>query len=146
MNTFRTAFACLVFLLSIHSFLQAQNVSYKQPFTISQNGLIKNASGQTIGNVSMNQIIKDHTGTKIAFVDAQGNLIDAISSKKLGRVGKDGNTYYNAKGQLHLVVKEKGETCDIFDAKGNKIGNVHSSLKKSACALQCFQQQHNSRP
>lgn len=103
------------------------------------------ASGLVVGSVSKDRIIKNSKGEKMAFIDNQGNLIDAKTNKKLGRMGKDGRTYYNAAGQLALTVKENDQTCDVFDANGTKIGNVHASLKGSACALACFQQQHTAK-
>ncbi len=49
----------------------------------------------------------------------------------------------NANGDLMFTIKDNADnTCDIFDAKGNKIGNVHDSYKGSACALHCFQAGH----
>ena len=54
-------------------------------------------------------------------------------------MGKDGKTYYNAQGQLLFTIKDNpDETCDIVDAKGKVIGNVHDSLKGVACAIHCF--------
>jgi len=112
--------------------------------TIDIRGQIKDAEGKAIGLVSKDQVISDAKGQKLAFVDGQGNLVNAKTGQKLGRMGKDGRTYYDANGQLRFTLKEMPDgTCDIFNAKGAKIGNVHSSLKGSACALVCFQDKHN---
>jgi len=35
-------------------------------------------------------MIMDAKGHKIAFVDGQGNLVDAMTGKKMGKMGKDG--------------------------------------------------------
>ena len=127
--------------ISVTSF--AQSANYKQPMTINTNGQVKDASGATIGLVTKDKIIQDAQGKKIAFVDGQGNLVDAKTGKKMGRIGKDGKTYYNAEGELLFTIKDNADnTCDIFDSKGKKIGNVHDSYKGTACALHCFQNQH----
>lgn len=117
----------------------AQSQNYKH---LIHTGEIKDARGITVGTVTKDQIIKDSQGRKIAFIDGQGNLVDAKTNRKLGRMGKDGKTFFNADGQLVFTIKESGKTCEIFDANGKKIGDVHSSLKASACALACFQSDH----
>lgn len=130
-------------LTTIPSYTFAQGANYKQPMTINTSGQVKDASGTAIGLVTKNQIIKDAKGKKIAFMDGQGNLVDSKTGKKMGRMGKDGKTYYDADGELLFTIKDNpDETCDIFDAKGKKIGNVHDSYKGTACALHCFQNQH----
>nr|WP_293842932.1 hypothetical protein [uncultured Arsenicibacter sp.] len=130
-------FCCLLFTQGL-----AQSQNYKH---ISHNGEIKDERGITIGSVSKDQIIKDSKGEKIAFVDGQGNLVDARTNKKLGRMGKDGKTYYNAQGEVVFTVKDNGTTCDIFDNNGKKIGNVHKDMKGSACALACFEGKHTKK-
>ncbi|MDH6056860.1 5-fold beta-flower protein [Umezakia ovalisporum] len=117
----------------------AQSQNYKH---LIHTGEIKDARGITVGTVTKDQIIKDSQGRKIAFIDGQGNLVDAKTNRKLGRMGKDGKAYFNADGQLVFTIKGTGKTCEIFDANGKKIGDVHSSLKASACALACFQDDH----
>ncbi|GAB3902472.1 hypothetical protein GCM10028803_29220 [Larkinella knui] len=129
----------LLGLLSVSLSTMAQSRNYKH---IAQSGEIKDEKGLTIGTVSKDQIIKDFNGQKIAFIDNQGNLIDAKTNKKMGRMGKDGKNYYNAEGELEFKMKDNGNTCEIFNAAGKKIGDVHSSLKASACALACFQEKH----
>lgn len=125
-----------IFTFPVILFAQA---NYKQPMSIAKDGKITDAGGTTIGVVTKDKIVQDHEGHKIAFVDGEGNLIDAKTNKKMGRVSKDGKTYYDANGELYLTVKDKGETCDILDASGKKIGNVHSSYKGMACVLHCFE-------
>ncbi len=130
------AFIALLSIVSTFAFAQA---NYKQPFSIDKDGKIKDSKGTSVGLVTKDQIIKDHDGHKIAFVDGEGNLVDAKTNKKMGRMGKDGKTYYNAQGQLLFTIKDNpDETCDIVDAKGKVIGNVHDSLKGVACAIHCF--------
>ncbi|CAH0995339.1 hypothetical protein EMA8858_01460 [Emticicia aquatica] len=139
MKTLKTT---IVLLIVISSFVQpvakAQEVNYKhQMLSINHKGEIKNGS-VTVGHIAKNNVINDIKGNKIAYVDGQGNLIDA-KGKMLGRMGKDGKTYHNINGDLSFSVKENGNTCNVFDASGNKIGNIHSSYKGMACVLFCFQ-------
>lgn len=136
----------LLFLLVLTPMLLVAQSNYKQPMTIDAKGLVRDAGGKTIGMVTKDQIIKDANGQKLAFVDGQGNLVDARTGKKMGRMGKDGKTYYDAMGQLLFTVNDvDGPTCDIINAKGEKIGNVHDSLKGTACALHCFQSGHTHK-
>lgn len=125
-------------------FVFSQSANYKQPMTINANGQIKDSQGTAVGLVTKDKMINDDKGHKIAFVDGQGNLIDAKTGKKMGRMGKDGKTYMDANGDLMFTIKDNSDqkTCDIFDAKGKKIGNVHDSYKGVACALHCFQAGH----
>lgn len=120
-----------------------QSANYKQPMSINAGGQIKDGTGATVGTVSKDRMVMDATGKKIAFVDGQGNLVDAKTGKKMGRMGKDGKTYMDANGDLMFTIKDNPDnTCDVFDAKGKKIGNVHDSYKGTACALHCFQASH----
>lgn len=138
MKTIQKKLALLFALIAFPAVMFAQT-NYKQPMTIAKDGMITDAGGVTIGSVTKDKIVKDHQGHKIAFVDGEGNLVDAHTNKKMGRAGKDGKTYYDANGEIYLTVKDNGETCDIFDATGKKIGNVHSSYKGMACVLHCFE-------
>lgn len=138
MKTIHKKLALLFTLLAFPAILFAQS-NYKQPMSIAKDGLITDAGGTTIGSVTKDKIVKDHQGHKVAFVDGEGNLVDAHTNKKMGRMGKDGKTYYNANGEIYLTVKDQGETCEIYDASGKKIGDVHSSYKGMACSLHCFE-------
>lgn len=130
-------------LLFSPAFLFGQSANYKQPMTINASGQIKDGQGISVGTISKDRMIIDAKGKKIAFVDGQGNLVDAKTSKKMGKMGKDGKTYMDANGDLMFTIKDNADdTCDIFDAKGKKIGNVHDSYKGTACALHCFQAKH----
>ncbi len=143
MKTKTLFFALFALLLGAPSLLLAQSANYKNPMSINATGQIKDYSGKAIGTVSKDQMIMDAKGKKIAFVDGQGNLVDAKTGKKMGRVGKNNDTYMDANGDLMFTVKDNADnTCDIFNAKGQKIGNVHDSYKGSACALHCFQAGH----
>lgn len=146
MKTKQITFLILALLLALPSLLLAQSANYKNPMTINATGQIKDSSGKAVGTVSKDRMITDAKGQKIAFVDGQGNLVDAKTGKKMGRMGKDGKTYMNANGDLMYTIKDNPDnTCDIFDSKGNKIGNVHDRYKGSACALHCFQAGHTHK-
>ncbi|GAB3044686.1 5-fold beta-flower protein [Spirosoma litoris] len=133
-------FVCLV---TSPFYTYAQGANYKQPMTINATGQVKDVTGATIGLVTKDKMIQDAKGHKMAFVDGQGNLVDAKTNKKLGHMGKDGKTYMDANGDLMFTIKNNPDkTCDIFNAKGKKIGNVHESYKGTACALHCFENQH----
>ena len=97
--------------------------------------------GVKAGFISKDNIIKNNEGKKLGFINPDGSVSNS-EGKKIGKVGKDGTTYYNANGEVILSVQNSdSETCNILDAKGNVIGNVHNSYKKTACALHCFQNQ-----
>ncbi len=130
-------------LLFSPAILFGQSANYKQPMTINASGQIRDDQGISVGAISKDRMIMDAKGKKIAFVDGQGNLVDAKTGKKMGKMGKDGKTYMDANGDLMFTIKDNtDDTCDIFDAKGKKIGNVHDSYKGTACALHCFQAGH----
>lgn len=95
-----------------------------------------------IGSVSRDSIVRNANGRKIAFVKEGGILVNA-KGETLGKMGKDGNTYYNADGALLYTLKENTdtETCNVLDAKGKVIGNVHNNFKGMACTLHCFSNQ-----
>lgn len=103
------------------------------------------ANGITVGTISKEGIIQDAQGKKIAFLKSDGTMVDA-SGKLLGRMAKDGMSYYNETGGLVFTLKDKpDETCDLIDAKGVVVGNVHDSMKGNACALHCFQAQMKTK-
>ncbi len=97
--------------------------------------------GVKTGTVSKDKIISDSKGKKLGFLGADGVLKDE-NGKMMGKMGKDGKTYFDEKGNIiFTIVDFDKETCNIKDAKGVVIGNVHKSLKGVACALHCFQNQ-----
>lgn len=113
--------------------------------TLTSKGQIQ-ANGVTVGTVSKEGIIQDAKGQKIAFLKADGTMVDA-KGRLLGRMAKDGMSYYDETGGLVFTLSDKpGETCDLLDAKGNLVGNVHDSMKGSACAVHCFQSQMKDKP
>ncbi|MBK9488832.1 MAG: hypothetical protein IPO07_08560 [Haliscomenobacter sp.] len=130
---------CAVILLLAGQMLLAQ------PMTDSKGHRILDYKGRVylesmkLGKITKDSIVKNAQGKKIAFVRPGGILVDE-NGKTLGQMGKDGKTYYDANGQLVFKVKENtdSETCDILDAEGNVIGNVHNTYKPLVCAMHCF--------
>ena len=102
--------------------------------------------GTKLGSVSKDSIVSNAKGKKIAFLKSGGVLVDA-KGKTMGKMGKDGQTFYNANGNSVLKVKDNtdSETCNIEDANGKVIGNVHQNFKGMACAVHCFQNQMNPK-
>ena len=96
-------------------------------------------NGTKLGSVTMDSIVKNANGKPIAFLKSGGVLVNS-KGKILGRMGKDGLTYYNAEGAVVYQVKQNtdSETCDILDANDKVIGNVHNNYKAMACTLHCF--------
>jgi Heavy metal binding domain len=139
MKMLKNTFALLIVAISfIQSVVMAQDANYKhQMMSINPKGEIKKGS-VTVGQITKNNVINDAKGNKIAYIDGQGNLIDAKGTL-MGRMGKDGKTYHNVNDNLTFNVKDNGKTCNVFDASGKKIGNIHSSYKGMACVLYCFQ-------
>ena len=115
--------------------LLAGQMLFAQPMTDSKGHRILDYKGRVylesmkLGKITKDSIVKNAQGKKIAFV-RQGGILEDV----------DGKTYYNANGQLVFKVKENtnSETCDILDADGNVIGNVHNTYKPLVCAMHCF--------
>jgi hypothetical protein len=126
----------------LSSVLFAQDKDYKG-HVIDKKGDIY-FDGVKVGVITKENIIKNSKGEKLAFIDANGSLIDA-KGKTMGKVGKDGKTYHNANGEIMFTVKDNGETCDILDKDGKKIGNIHADYKKNACAIHCFMDGHTHK-
>ncbi len=138
MKSLRIIFlAIMVAIFAIPTLVSAQDANYKHQTSIDSKGKIKK-DGVAIGYISKKKEIFDAKGHKIAYMDGQGNMVDA-EGKKMGKMGKDGKTFENVNGELVYSVKDDGNTCNIFDVDGKKIGNVHSSYKGMACILYCFQ-------
>ena len=124
--------------------LVSQNL-FAQTITPTSKGRVIDARGSIwvgatkITSVSRDSIVKNEHGKEITFLRSGGILVD-VNGKTLGKMGKDGKTYYNYEGTHELYIKDNTdtETCDILDANGKVIGNVYSSFKPMACTLHCF--------
>lgn len=124
---------------------------FAQPAVNSKGRVIDSAGnvwvGATkLGSISRDSIVKNAQGKKIAFVKSGGILVDA-NGKTLGRMGKDGTTYYNYEGTPVFYVKDNSdnETCDILDSKGKVIGNVHNNFKPIVCTMYCYSNKMNHK-
>lgn len=53
--------------------------------------------------------IQDANGRKLAFVDGQGNLVDAKTGKKMGRMEKDAKSYYHINGELLYTIRDNAD-------------------------------------
>lgn len=96
-------------------------------------------SGTKLGSITMDSIVKNANGKPMAFLKSGGILVNS-KGRTLGRMGKDGKTYYNANGAVVYKLKDNTdtETCDVLDANGKVIGNVHNNYKAMACTLHCY--------
>ena len=96
-------------------------------------------NGTKLGSITIDSIVKNANGKPMAFLKSGGILVNS-KGKTLGRMGKDGNTYYNANGAIIYKFKDNTdtETCDVLDADGKVIGNVHNNYKAMACTLHCY--------
>ncbi len=95
--------------------------------------------GTKLGTITIDSIVKNANGKPMAFLKPGGVLVNS-KGKTLGRVGKDRLTYYNADGAVVYKLKENtdSETCDVLDANGKVIGNVHNNYKAMVCTLHCY--------
>lgn len=102
--------------------------------------------GTKMGSITMDSIVKNANGKPMAFLKPGGILVNS-KGKTLGKMGKDGLTYYNANGAVVYKLKENTdtETCDILDANGKVIGNVHNNFKAMACTLHCYNNNMTSK-
>ena len=113
--------------------------------TVNSKGRVIDAQGNVyvdgtkLGSITMDSIVKNANGKPMAFLKPGGVLVNS-KGRTLGRMGKDGKTFYNAEGQAIMFLKDNtdSETCQILDAKGNVIGDVHQNYKAMACTLHCF--------
>ena len=125
----------LVFAIQI---VQAQVVDYKG-HRIDASGKVTDTEGKFIGNVTKEGVISDASGMKVAYVDGSGFLIDAMTGKSLGKVGKNGNFVpYSNNAGWSVSFPENG-TCLIKDENGNVKAVVHETYKNiGACAIHCL--------
>jgi hypothetical protein len=139
MKTSLNKFFAILAMLFVTLSLNAQN--YKAP-TIDASGKVMDSKGEHIGNLSKEGVITNAAGTKVAYVDSEGFLVDAMSGKKLGKGEKNGN--------FMLYTKETPDkgwttdaplngTCLVKDDKGNVKAIVHENYKQfGACAAHCL--------
>ncbi|WP_018343969.1 DUF3659 domain-containing protein [Cytophaga aurantiaca] len=128
----------VVFSLSISGAI-AQNYKSQFPVKVDASGVIKDKSGTTFGTISIDSIIKNHKGEKVAFIDKQGNLVNA-DGKILGKAAKNGD-FHNINGEVEYTVKPtKGDQCEVYDKSGKVVAYVHNNYKAQAgCLAHCMQ-------
>lgn len=133
----KLAIVILLVIGFISQNLIAQTVDSKGRVIDSKGDVYIN--GTKLGSITMDSIVKNANGKPMAFLKSGGVLVNS-KGKTLGRLGKDGNTYYNANGTVVYKFKDNTdtETCDVLDANGKVIGNVHNNYKAMACTLHCY--------
>jgi YHS domain-containing protein len=132
-----------LFMLTLIVLFMGQTLLGQKP--IDSKGRVIDATGNVyiggtkLGTISMDSIVRNAKGKPMAFLKPGGILVN-YKGRILGRMGKDGETYYNADGAVVYQVKDNTdtETCDVLDANGKIIGNVHDNYKAMACTLHCF--------
>ena len=133
----------LSFIIMLVALCVGQNLVAQKP--VNSKGRVIAANGDVfidgtkLGSVTMDSVVKNANGKPMAFLKPGGILVSS-KGKTLGRMGKDGKTYYNADGQAIMFLKENtdSETCQILDDKGKVIGDVHQNYKAMACTLHCY--------
>ena len=135
MKTFKNFNLIITGLLFFCNSIVAQ--IYEAPM-VDVSGKFTNADGVKIGTVN-EEGVTDNNGSKIAFVDNEGNLIDSRSGKNMGKAEKNGNFTYifsEAKDIKKFTVGIPAQgTCTVKDESGNIVLFVHENFKQqSACA------------
>lgn len=124
------------------NFAMAQN--YKAP-KIDASGKMFDKDGKFSGTINIQGEILDTLGNKLAYIDANGILIDAKSGKKLGKTEKNGNyvSYYAKTSDKGWTTSAPmNGTCLVKDKDGKVQAEVHENYKQyGACAIHCMQ--HN---
>jgi hypothetical protein len=122
----------------------AQN--YKAP-KIDASGKIYNMDGKYMGSLNNKGEISDTLGTKVAFVDGTGMLIDAKTGKKLGKAEKNGNfvPYFSETPDKGWTISAPlNGTCLVKDSKGNVKAEIHENYKQfGPCAIHCMENNMN---
>ncbi len=137
LRNFTMAILGVVFAINIAA---AQN--YKAPM-INSSGKILDKNGKNIGIVTKDGTM-DEKGAKMSYIDAEGNLIDSKTGKKMGKAEKNGNFAYffseTGDGKNFTVSAPANGTCEVKDDKGNVVLLIHENYKaQAACAYHCAQ-------
>jgi len=138
MNTFMLALFAVLLMTTVSI---AQD--YKHPYgLVSKDGKVTDPNGKNIGSITPEGVIKDVAGKSIAKVDANGDLIDAKTGKKIGHAPKNGTFVYsfpeNKTDSLTTSTPLNG-TCEVKDSKGKTVVLVHENYKHiGACAYHCL--------
>lgn len=143
MKTTTTLLTVLGLILAINI---SQGQNYKAP-KIDASGKIMDKNGKHIGYVTQEGIINDAMGMKVAYVDANGMLVDEKTGKKLGKAEKNGNfvpVYAKTPDEGWSVSTPMNGTCMVKDKDGNIKAEVHENYKAfGACAIHCLNHHMN---
>lgn len=138
MKTLKKISLAVLLIVFAFQIAQAQAVDYKG-HKIDITGKVTDAAGKHIGNVTKEGIISDSSGKKIAHVDGKGFLIDEVTGKNLGKVGKSGDFVPYSANIGWSVSTPEGGTCLIKDETGKVKAEVHETYKNiGACAIHCL--------
>ena len=141
MKTLKTITLAILGVVFAANLSVAQN--YKAP-KIDAAGKMFDKNGKHIGSVNTKGEVMDTMGTKIAYMDAEGSLVDVKSGKKIGKGEKNGNFVPIFKGTADkkgmTVSAPMNGTCMVKDASGKVVAEVHENYKQfGACAVHCLQ-------
>jgi len=139
----KTISTFLLMILGLSLVICVSGQDYKHPYgSIQEDGKVLSPDGKHLGWVTKEGIIKDSTGLKVAHVDSEGNLVNATSGKKIGKVQKNGNYvshYAKTSDKGWTVASPMNGTCDVKNEKGETVVKVHESYKQfGACAYHCL--------
>jgi hypothetical protein len=120
--------------------VNAQN--YKAP-KIDASGKFTDVEGTKVGMVTKEGVM-DNDGVKLAYIDAEGNLLDNKTGKKMGKAEKNGDFMYKmsetSDGKKLTVGAPSMGMCEVKDDKGSVVLLVHENYKQqAACAYHCAQ-------
>jgi|SRR5882672_8938016 len=132
-------------LLMVFGLMLAINISHGQNYKapkIDFSGKITDKDGKHIGNVTTAGVITDTMGMKVAYINAEGMLIDEKTGKKLGKAEKNGNfipVFAETPDKGWSVSTPLNGICMVKDKDGNIKAEVHENYKQfGACAVHCL--------
>ena len=141
MNSIKTIAIAAIGMMVLATTSFAQN--YKAP-KIDASGKVTDGNGVVIGTMTKEGVMNDAMGMKMAHLDAEGNLVDTKTGKKMGKAEKNGDFMYmfseTNDGKKFTIGAPSSGICEVKDDKGNVVLLVHENYKaQSACAYHCAQ-------
>ena len=145
MKTLKTISLAILGVVFAANVSVAQN--YKAP-KIDATGKMFDKNGKHIGSVNTKGEIMDTMGTKIAYMDSEGSLVNVKTGEKMGKGEKNGNFVPIYKGTADkkgmTVSAPMNGTCMVMDASGKVVAEVHENYKQfGACAVHCLHNDMN---
>lgn len=138
MKTVRKISLTLLALVIAIQISSAQETDYKG-HRIDAAGKVTDGAGKHIGTVTKEGVINDASGMKVAYVDGSGFLVDAMTGKNLGKVGKNGDYVPYSSNMGWSTASPANGTCLIKDEDGKVRAVVHETYKNvGACAIHCL--------